>query len=64
VNATGSGDSTIAGFAHGIAAGADPAEVLRLGNTCGTLNAMDPATGHLPMDRWDDVYSAVEVNEL
>ena len=64
VNATGSGDSTIAGFAHGIAAGADPAEVLRLGNTCGALNAMDPATGHLPMDRWDDVYSAVEVSEL
>jgi tagatose 6-phosphate kinase len=64
VNATGSGDSTIAGFAHGIAAGADPAEVLRLGNTCGTLNAMDPATGHLPMDRWDDVYSAVEVEQV
>ena len=63
VNATGSGDSTIAGFAHGIAAGAEPAEVLRLGNACGTLNAMDPKTGHLPMERWDEVYSAVTVTE-
>lgn len=64
MNATGSGDSTVAGFAHGIAAGAEPAEVLRLGNACGTLNAMDPATGHLPMKRWDDIYGAVEVTEL
>ncbi|WP_322150902.1 hexose kinase [Paratractidigestivibacter sp.] len=64
VNATGSGDSTIAGFAHGITAAAEPAEVLRLGNTCGTLNAMDPKTGHLPMDKWNDVYEAVEVTKL
>lgn len=61
VNATGSGDSTIAGFAHGIAAGAEPTEVLRLGNTCGTLNAMDPKTGHLPMEHWDDIYNGVTV---
>lgn len=64
VNATGSGDSTIAGFAHAIAAGAGPAEVLRCGNTCGTLNAMDPRTGHLVMEQWDAVYGAVEVVEL
>jgi tagatose 6-phosphate kinase len=64
VNATGSGDSTIAGFAHGIASGAEPAEVLRLGNTCGTLNAMDPKTGHLPMDKWNEVYDGVEVTKF
>lgn len=64
VNATGSGDSTIAGFAHAIAAGMDAQEVLRIGNTCGTLNAMDPQTGHLVMDKWDEIYGAVEVSEL
>ena len=64
VNATGSGDSTIAGFAHAIAAGADDATVLKTGNTCGKLNAMDPQTGHLVMDRWDEVFNAVEVTEL
>ena len=64
VNATGSGDSTIAGFAHAIAAGADDEEVLRCGNTCGTLNAMDPQTGHLVMDKWDEIHGAVEISEL
>ena len=64
VNATGSGDSTIAGFAHAIARGADDDTVLRCGNTCGKLNAMDPQTGHLVMDRWDEVYNAVAISEL
>ena len=64
VNATGSGDSTIAGFAHAIARGADDDEVLRCGNTCGKLNAMDPQTGHLVIDRWDEVYGAVEIAKL
>lgn len=64
VNATGSGDSTIAGFAHSIAAGADPVTVLKTANTCGKLNAMDPMTGHLVIERWDEVYSSVQVTEL
>ena len=64
VNATGSGDSTIAGFAHAIAAGADDVAVLKTANTCGKLNAMDPKTGHLVIDKWDEVYNAVEVTEL
>ncbi len=64
VNATGSGDSTIAGFAHAIAAGADDVTVLKTANTCGKLNAMDPKTGHLVMDRWDEVFNSVEVTEL
>lgn len=64
VNATGSGDSTIAGFAHAIAAGSDAEEVLRCGNTCGTLNAMDPQTGHLVMGKWDEIYQGVEISEL
>ena len=64
VNATGSGDSTIAGFAHAIARNADDDTVLRCGNACGKLNAMDPQTGHLVIDRWDEVYNAIQVNEL
>lgn len=64
VNATGSGDSTIAGFAHAIAQGADDDGVLRCGNTCGKLNAMDPQTGHLVIERWDEVFDAVEITEL
>ena len=64
VNATGSGDSTVAGFAHALARGAGDDEVLRCGNTCGKLNAMDPKTGHLVIERWDEVYNAVQITEL
>lgn len=38
--------------------------VLKTANTCGKLNAMDPQTGHLVIERWDEVYNAVEVTEL
>ena len=48
VNATGSGDVT----------------VLKTANTCGKLNALDPMTGYLVMDCWDEVYNAVKVTEL
>ena len=58
VNATGSGDSTVAGFAHAIA------DVLRWGNTCGKLNAMDPQTGHLVMSEWNRVFNSIEVKRL
>ena len=55
---------SIAGFAHAIAAGADDVTVLKTANTCGKLNAMDPKTGHLVMDRWDEIYNSVVVTEL
>ena len=64
VNATGSGDSTVAGFAHAIAAGMDDADVLRYGNACGKLNAMDPQTGHLAIEHWDEVFDGIEVAEV
>ncbi len=64
VNATGSGDSTIAGFAHAIARGMDDVTVLKTANACGKLNAIDPMTGHLAMERWDEVYDGIEVVAL
>lgn len=64
INCTGCGDSTIAGFAHSFAAKLDPIDTLKTANTCGTLNAMDPKTGHLLIDKWDEIYEAVEVSEL
>lgn len=64
VNCTGCGDSTIAGFAHSIAAGDDPTTTLKVANTCGTLNAMDPKTGHLVIESWDEIYNQMSVSEL
>ena len=64
VNATGSGDATIAGFAHAIAAGMESVSILKYGNSCGKLNALDPKTGHIPINRWDEVFDAVSVEML
>ncbi|QWT17443.1 hexose kinase [Collinsella sp. zg1085] len=64
VNATGSGDSTVAGFAYAIAQGMACEDVLRWGMTCGKLNAMDPQTGHLVLERFDEVFSGIEVVTL
>lgn len=64
INCTGCGDSTIAGFAHSIAAGSDALTTLKYANTCGTLNAMHPQTGHLLIESWDEIYNSVEVVEL
>lgn len=64
VNATGSGDATIAGFAHALVAGADDEELLRTGNTCGKLNAMDPRTGNIDLANWYKVYSSVSVDRI
>ena len=54
VNATGSGDSTIAGFAHAIAAGADDVTVLKTANTCRQAQrhgSQDRPPGHGPLGR-------------
>lgn len=64
INCTGCGDSTIAGFAHSFAADLDPIETLKTANTCGTLNAMHPQTGHLVLEKWNEIYNAVEVKEI
>ncbi len=64
VNATGSGDSTIAGYAYAMVHHEDDASMLARGAVCGTLNAMDPQTGHLAMDHWDEVFNAVSVTKL
>ena len=64
VNATGSGDAMLAGLAHAISRGMDEADVLRVAVTCGTLNAMDPRTGHVPLGCWDEVERAVRVEPV
>lgn len=64
VSPVGSGDSTIAGFAHAAVAGMSDVDLLRSGMTCGMLNAMEPLTGHIDASRFDELSSRVEVAEL
>ena len=64
VNATGSGDSTIAGFAYALSQNMSAPDVLRYGAACGTLNALEAQTGHIDMDKWDNVYKDTKVEHI
>lgn len=64
VNATGSGDSTIAGFAYALTKQKDPIEVLKYGATCGTLNALEAKTGYINCNNWAKIYDGCRVEEL
>ena len=64
VNATGSGDSTIAGFAYALSQNMSAPDVLRYGAACGTLNALEAQTGHIDMDKWDNVYKDTKVERI
>lgn len=64
VNPVGSGDSTIAGFAKALDDGKPAEEVLKTGMTCGVLNAMSSKTGDIDPDKFDEIYSQVEVENL
>lgn len=61
VNATGSGDATIAGLAYGIAHKLSTEDLLKYGATCGTLNALEAQTGHIDISLWDTIYSQCRV---
>lgn len=61
VNATGSGDATIAGFAYGMAHKLSCEELLKYGATCGTLNALEAQTGHINTSLWDTLYRQCRV---
>ena len=63
-NATGSGDATVAGLAFALAAGMDDEELLRHGIACGTLNALDPKTGHLALEAWERIFTQTVVASL
>lgn len=63
VNPVGSGDSSIAGFALGIAKGYDLENTLKLANACGMSNAMNISTGSINLDDINKFIDEIEVNE-
>lgn len=58
-NPIGSGDSVTAGIAHGLLAGLDWADAVRLGIACGTANALTLLPGQLDAD-WSALIEHVE----
>lgn len=64
MNSVGSGDSTIAGFAHAIHHKRSDEEILRTGNTLGILNAMSPQTGHVDLEQFQTIYDSIQVSTV
>lgn len=63
INPVGSGDSSIAGFALGIAKGYDLENTLKLANACGMSNAMNISTGSINLDDINKFIDEIKVNE-
>lgn len=64
VNPVGSGDSLVAGMASEIAKGSSFEEILKVGNTCGILNAMNEATGEIDMKCFSEIHGKIQVTPL
>lgn len=60
-NPVGSGDALVAGMSHAIAKKSPVEEVLRIGVTCGTLNAMNEKTGAIQTEKFDHIYRQVRI---
>lgn len=64
VNPVGSGDSTIAGFAKAIDNNASDEEILKTGMTTGILNTLSQKTGDIDPDKFDNIYSQINIEEF
>lgn len=64
VNAVGSGDSTIAGFAYGLYRQEELTTVLKDGMTCGMLNAQEEKTGYINPENFQVLFEKIQVNPL
>lgn len=64
VNPVGSGDSTVAGIASGLANEETDDVLLKKANVLGMLNAQEKTTGHVNMANYDGLYQALNVREV
>lgn len=64
LNPVGSGDSTVAGIASGLANHEDDQALLTKANVLGMLNAQEKTTGHVNMANYDNLYQKLAVREV
>ena len=60
----GSGDALVAGMVREIDRDSSYDEILRVGNTCGILNAMNEKTGSIDMSMFDEIYGKVRIEMI
>lgn len=63
-NTVGSGDSTIGGFAFGLAENKEITECFRLGVACGTTNAMLDSTGTIEIPLLNTILPTITITQL
>lgn len=64
VNPVGSGDATVAGLGLAISQAYDDVKVLKTAMTAGILNAMEDATGHVCMTKFDRIFHQIKVERI
>lgn len=63
-NPIGSGDALVAGMVSELAKDSTYEEILRVGNTCGVLNAMSAETGSVRMEDFSKIYDAIRIQKF
>ncbi|MCF1657914.1 hexose kinase [Tetragenococcus koreensis] len=64
INPVGSGDATLAGLTYGISNRRTPEEIMRVGMVTGMLNAMNQKTGHIDVQRFNELFTQISVNKI
>ncbi len=64
LNTVGSGDSTVAGFAHGIKNNFKLIETLKLALACGTSNALLEKTGDIDIKKVEEIKEKIKIEVL
>lgn len=64
VNPVGSGDSTIAGLVYALYKHKTPEEIIKTGMITGMLNTMEETTGHINIDRFDDLLNRISIEKI
>lgn len=64
INPVGSGDSTIAGIVSALIGNYSDKDLLKKAATLGTLNAMEKQTGYVNMDKYNEIYKKIDVEEI
>lgn len=60
----GSGDALVAGMVREIDRDSSYEEILRVGNTCGILNAMNEETGSIDLSMFDEIYGKIRIEMI
>ena len=64
INPVGSGDSSLAGAIYAIDKDKSPEEVIKTSMTCGLLNVLTEEIAHIEIEKFDEYYNQIKVEEI